>query len=91
MAGSVSIQCPKCKAKLKLKNPKAVGKKVPCPKCKQPFVIKPLPEPEDDDDFLSNFDSFDEDYAAPDEDYALNRNGEAEWKSMPLSHQEYLT
>ena len=70
MAGSVSIQCSKCKAKLKLKNPKAVGKKVPCPKCKQPFVVKPLPEPEDDDDFLSNLDSFDEDYAAPDEDYA---------------------
>jgi ssDNA-binding Zn-finger/Zn-ribbon topoisomerase 1 len=40
MAGSVSIQCPKCKAKLKLKYRKVVGKKVPCPKCKQPFVVK---------------------------------------------------
>ncbi len=78
MAGPIFVRCPKCKAKLKLKNRKAVGKKVPCPKCKQPFVVKPLQverkrlrrprESEDDDDFLSNLESFDEDYGAPDED-----------------------
>ena len=65
MPDLISTQCPKCKATLKLKNRKAIGKKVTCPKCKQPFVVKPLPEPDDDDDFLSNVDSLDEDYAAP--------------------------
>jgi hypothetical protein len=69
MADLISIRCPKCKAKLKLKNRSAIGKKVPCPKCKQPFVVKPLPKPEDEPDFLSELDSFDEDYGLPDEDY----------------------
>ena len=59
MPDLISTQCPKCKATLKLKSRKAVGKKVPCPKCKQPFVVKPLPEPEDDDDFFGNVDSLD--------------------------------
>jgi predicted Zn finger-like uncharacterized protein len=69
MAGALSIQCPHCQATLKLKNRKAIGKKVPCPKCKQPFVVKPLPEPDAEDDFLGDVDSFDDDYGAPEEAY----------------------
>ena len=67
MSSAISIQCPHCQATLKLKNRKAVGKKVPCPKCKQPFVVKPLPEAEDEDDFLGDVDSFDEDYGEPEQ------------------------
>ena len=64
MPGPISIQCPKCHAKLKLKNSNAVGKKVPCPKCKKPFVVEAPPEPEDEfDDFgaLDDFDSYEDD------------------------------
>ena len=63
MPGPISIQCPKCRAKLKLKNDNAVGKKVPCPKCKKPFVVEAPPEPEDEfDDFgaLDDFDSYED-------------------------------
>ena len=47
MPHPVSTQCPKCEAKLKLKNRNAVGKKVACPKCKSPFVVQALREPEE--------------------------------------------
>jgi len=63
MSIAISIQCPHCQVTLKLKNRKAIGKKLPCPKCKQPFVVKPLSE--DEDDFVGNVDSFDEDYGEP--------------------------
>lgn len=40
---SLAIHCPHCQSKLKIDNPKLLGKKVKCPGCKQPFELK-LPE-----------------------------------------------
>jgi hypothetical protein len=37
---AVSAQCPHCLAKLKLKNPDLVGKKVRCPSCQEPFRVE---------------------------------------------------
>lgn len=72
MTGPLSVRCPKCRAKLKLKSSKAVGKEVPCPKCGEAFVIKlpkkREPEPEPEDNFLEGLDEFgEEDYGAPDD------------------------
>jgi hypothetical protein len=54
MSEAITVQCPACKASLKLKSRSAVGKKVPCPKCKKPFVVKaPPPESEDELAFLN--------------------------------------
>jgi hypothetical protein len=53
MSEPFQVQCPKCKAKLKIKSRAAAGKKVPCPKCQFAFVIKPPPEEEDELSFLS--------------------------------------
>jgi hypothetical protein len=47
MSDAISVECPKCHAKLKLKSRSAVGKRVPCPKCKTPFVVAAPPEGED--------------------------------------------
>jgi len=47
MSERITVRCPKCKAQLKLKNRKAVGKKVPCPKCSRPFVVTPLDDFDD--------------------------------------------
>lgn len=37
---AISAQCPHCFAKLKLKNPDLVGKKVRCPSCEEPFRVE---------------------------------------------------
>jgi hypothetical protein len=54
-----TMHCPKCKAKLKIKSPEMVGKRMPCPKCKMridvitpdedgwvPYGVEAAPEPE---------------------------------------------
>ncbi|MFN6103770.1 MAG: hypothetical protein ACK5EA_04860 [Planctomycetaceae bacterium] len=53
MSEPFQVQCPKCKAKLKIKSRAAAGKKVPCPKCQFAFVIKPPPEEDEELSFLS--------------------------------------
>ena len=73
MSEPFQVQCPKCKAKLKIKSRAAAGKKVPCPKCQFGFVIKP---PADDDDELAFLsmeepeESFDDEETPDDEDAA---------------------
>ncbi len=52
MSEAISVQCPKCLAKLKLKNRSAVGKRVPCPKCKTAFVVE-SPAESDDMEFMN--------------------------------------
>ena len=69
MTNSISIQCPKCRAKFRLSNREAVGKEVPCPKCRQPFVVEPLPVPEFDPDSPSEQETFDEYYVARENGY----------------------
>jgi predicted Zn finger-like uncharacterized protein len=49
MSTPLSITCPHCATRLKLKDTGSVGKKVPCPKCKQPFVVEAPPESEEDE------------------------------------------
>ena len=44
MADPISVQCPHCKVKLKLKAAPPAGKKIGCPKCKKPFPMKDLIE-----------------------------------------------
>jgi len=39
---ATKVVCPHCKANLKVKNEKAIGKSVPCAKCKKPFVLIPM-------------------------------------------------
>lgn len=53
MSDAISVECPQCHAKLKLKNRSAIGKRVPCPKCKKPFVVAAPPDDEDSNAFLS--------------------------------------
>lgn len=65
-----SIQCPNCEARLKIQNPKAVGKKVRCPNCENPFTVRPpkkaAPPPEDEfgleDDYGDDYDDFEDNY-----------------------------
>lgn len=70
MADPISVQCPHCKVKLKLKAAPPAGKKVGCPKCKKPFPVKAPPKKkESDDDFLDAFDDLSEDdYEAPEDE-----------------------
>ncbi|MFM9965537.1 MAG: MJ0042-type zinc finger domain-containing protein [Planctomycetaceae bacterium] len=72
MADPISVQCPHCKAKLKLKAAPPDGKKVGCPKCKKPFPVKAPPKKKaDEDDFGDLLDEVSEDdYEAPDDDEA---------------------
>ena len=44
MSDSVSTRCPHCRAILKLKTRKVIGRKAPCRECGKPFVLKPLPK-----------------------------------------------
>ncbi|MFN0056083.1 MAG: DUF1559 domain-containing protein [Planctomycetales bacterium] len=53
MSDAISVDCPHCEAKLKLKNKGAVGKKVACPKCQRPFVVPAPPDNEDDLAFMN--------------------------------------
>jgi hypothetical protein len=64
MSDALSVQCPKCGAKLKLKNRSAAGKKIPCPKCSKPFVVELPP----DDDEFADLAAADESAAAEDDD-----------------------
>jgi predicted Zn finger-like uncharacterized protein len=50
---SITIQCPHCGAKLRLKDDSALGKKIRCKKCEKAFVASE-PDDGDDDDFLSD-------------------------------------
>ncbi len=70
MADPISVQCPHCKVKLKLKAAPPAGKKVGCPKCKKPFPVKAPPKKkESDDDFLDALDDLSEDdYEAPEDE-----------------------
>lgn len=69
MADPISVQCPHCKVKLKLKAAPPAGKKVGCPKCKKPFPVKAPPKKKDDDDFLDALDDLSEDdYDAPEDE-----------------------
>lgn len=70
MADPISVQCPHCKVKLKLKVAPPAGKKVGCPKCKKPFPVKAPPKKkESDDDFLDALDDLSEDdYEAPEDE-----------------------
>jgi hypothetical protein len=53
MSEAITVNCPSCKASLKLKNSNSVGKKVPCPKCKKPFVVKAPPAEDDEFAFMN--------------------------------------
>lgn len=53
MANPITVQCPECQAKLKLKSRKSVGRKVGCPKCQHKFVLSLPPE----EDLDSNWDA----------------------------------
>lgn len=70
MADPISVQCPHCKVKLKLKAAPPAGKKVGCPKCKKPFPVKAPPKKkESDDDFLDALDDLaEDDYEAPEDE-----------------------
>ncbi len=70
MADPISIQCPHCKVKLKLKAAPPAGKKIGCPKCKKPFPVKvPAKKKEGDDDFLDALDDLaEDDYEAPEDE-----------------------
>ena len=65
MSDAISVQCPECSAKLKLKNRSAVGKKIPCPKCKTPFVVE---LPAADDEFANLVESDDVAADEPEDD-----------------------
>ncbi len=39
MAKPFPVTCPNCDARLKIQNPKAIGKKVRCPHCQNPFQV----------------------------------------------------
>ena len=70
MADPLSVQCPHCKVKLKLKAAPAAGKKIGCPKCKKPFAVPvPAQKKEGDDDFLDALDGLAEnDYESPEDE-----------------------
>ena len=73
---AVSAQCPHCFAKLKLKNPELVGRKVRCPSCEEPFRVEALADspgpanrsqsapPADEDDWLEDLGSYGDDSAS---------------------------
>lgn len=79
MADPISVQCPHCKAKLKLKAAPPAGKKIGCPKCKKPFPMKAPPKKkESDDDFLDALDDLaEDDYEAPEDEESQEDEEEA--------------
>lgn len=87
MADPISIQCPHCKAKLKLKAAPPAGKKVGCPKCKKPFPVKAPPKKkESDDDFLDHLDDLsEEDYEAPEDEDSQDEEEERPARSTTRS------
>lgn len=73
MSDAISVQCPRCHTRLKLKNRSAIGKRVPCPSCKQPFVVAvPAEQEEDEFSFMNTAepepDPFDEPAESADSD-----------------------
>src|SRR5258708_11620353 len=74
MSESISVECPQCGAKLKLKNRSSVGKRVPCPKCKTPFVVE-APAADDESGFMSVSEPDDEFAVPADDDVAAQMSG----------------
>lgn len=87
MADPISVQCPHCKVKLKLKAAPPAGKKVGCPKCKKPFPVKaPSKKKESDDDFLDALDDLsEEDYEAPEDEDSQDEEEERPARSTTRS------
>ena len=87
MADPISVQCPHCKTKLKLKAAPPVGKKVGCPKCKKPFPVKAPPKKKaDEDDFLDALDDLaEDDYEAPEDEDSEQQEEEAPARSTKRS------
>ncbi len=87
MADPISVQCPHCKTKLKLKAAPPEGKKVGCPKCKKPFPVKAPPKKKaDEDDFLDALDDLSEDdYEAPEDENSEEQEEEAPVRSTKRS------
>ena len=63
MPDPVSITCPHCSAKLKLKDRSKLGQKLGCPKCKKPF--KAQEDVQEEDEFAGLIGSEDEEEEAP--------------------------
>lgn len=93
MADPISVQCPHCKAKLKLKAAPPAGKKIGCPKCKKPFPLKaPAKKKESDDDFLDALDDLSEDdYEAPEDEDSEQEEEEAPARSTMRSRSGVST
>ena len=87
MADPINVQCPHCKAKLKLKAAPPEGKKVGCPKCKKPFPVKAPPKKKaDEDDFLDALDDLaEDDYEAPEDEDSAEQEEEAPARSTKRS------
>ncbi len=87
MADPISVQCPHCKTKLKLKAAPPEGKKVGCPKCKKPFPVKAPPKKKaDEDDFLDALDDLaEDDYEAPEDEDSEEQEDEAPARSTKRS------
>jgi predicted Zn finger-like uncharacterized protein len=62
VAETPQLQCPHCRAKMRVRDPSILGKKVRCPKCKNPFGTKSPDDPTDDDSFLSGLDGLEDEY-----------------------------
>ncbi len=83
MAGPLTIQCPGCQGRFKVKSQAAIGKKVACPKCDHRFVVKPpkkksRPVPTADADDIEDYDEFDDI-----EDFDDFDQGDADFGSSP--------
>lgn len=65
MPAPLTINCPTCQVKLKVKDESKLGKKIACPKCQTPFVVEAPEEKieevsdfvEDDDDLFDTLES----------------------------------
>lgn len=79
MSDRITVRCPKCGAQLRLKNRKAVGKKVPCPKCERTFVVKLT------DELDIHSDEFEEAEAAPKSDRKSRSNSSAQDAAGPAA------
>lgn len=68
MSNPISVRCPQCGARLKLKSRKAVGKKASCPKCGNAFVVQPpraAADEADTPDESASFAAQDPDFGQP--------------------------
>jgi prepilin-type processing-associated H-X9-DG protein len=69
MSSPISVSCPHCRAKLKLGNPKLVGRKIRCPKCSKPFQVSVPDEADAGLAALDEFDNFEDDSYTGADDY----------------------